>query len=105
MIALLHMGDVRAGFFYNRRGLVPDQRWGRRIWAVDLVELGVANATGKEFDEDLVCPRIFKDDVINDERLTVCGQNRSWGCGRQRGSPLHGGNWNRKIMGLLMVYE
>jgi hypothetical protein len=71
---------------------------------VDLVELGVANAAGKELDEDLVRPRIFKSDVINDERLTVCGQNRGWGCDRQRGSPLHDGNWNWKTLGLFMVY-
>jgi hypothetical protein len=74
VVAFLHMGDLVARGDDHTGRLMPQQGGidGRRATvrglgrAMDLVQLGMTDPTGKEFDEHLIRLRIGEDDIIED---------------------------------------
>ena len=87
VVALPHVANVAPVGHHYPGGLMPQQDCRRllivgRAWlrlAMDLVELGMTNAAGKELYQDLVRFRVWKLDLIDDQRAGGFDQYCSFG--------------------------
>ena len=95
MVAFLHMSDLVALGHDHTGRLMPQQggRDGRRAAvrslgrAMDLVQLGVTDPAGKEFDQYLIRLRIGEGDVIDDQGRIRFNEDGGFGA-RRHGVPL-----------------
>ena len=69
MVAFLDVRDLFAGGDDDARGLVAEDEGQRRVGAVKLVQLRVADTGGELLDQDLRRSRVRQVDVVDDHGL------------------------------------